>query len=441
MKSGKYSILFSILCATMLIAGNALAGAVEIWDSNGLSGMGTPSNLRLHGFMLVWQARGGLSGTSSGKNDLEIFCCNLETMEVRQITDDNNDDTHPETDGRYVVWQKYVRGSGSSIYLFDALYGSSAGGTRISSSSNGDSYMPYVSNGHVVWTAQKVDRVYRPGTIRLFSPATDSAPKTISTSGADGSNPFIYRNRVVWTQTDTDGYMLDSGQWQYDLSLYDPAAEPLPAWVNARRSTSSDGQYSVFVKNDGNGDEVFLLGQHGEIQQLTDDDTGCSEPVMSQNHVAWIAGSTIIAADISDMLKVNGLNAVQARARYFVLRWKRLFPEGVEAYHIDLSTHPDFIIPVPGYTDRSVGNRSYYRVRGLRPDTTYYFRIRAIVNGSTTADSEAGSIKTARQTTTTSWWLSRLRSYKTIYYQRLNTIRTYFSTLFTRLSRLFHGIF
>ena len=61
------------------------------------------SHLSIHGMYLVWQAKGGLVGTTSSTNDWEIFAYDLATGKISQITDDTFDDIFPRTDGTYIV--------------------------------------------------------------------------------------------------------------------------------------------------------------------------------------------------------------------------------------------------------------------------------------------------------------------------------------------------
>ncbi len=439
MKPGLINILLFLLLAFTTLTSNVNAGIPqEIWRSSTDTGLTANANPYIHGMLLVWQARGGLAGAQSGTGDQEIFALNLETMQLQQITDDNSDDISPQNDGRYVVWQKNIRGSGSSIYLYDTMYGGAS--NKISPDDSASHFAPAINQGYVVWTSQKVDSVYRAGKIWLYNAEDNSTPRVISPSQIDCSNPDIYRNKVVWTQDTLDGTLRTSQEWQYDLNLFDPVPEPARPWRTIRRSPSTDGVYHVFAQSDGTDREIFLFGPETGRVQLTDNDQDDSRPAISQNHVAWLSGNDVVVADISDLIAVTGINTARVRSTEFILRWKRIFQQGIDDYRMDLSMTPDFRIPVPGYIDRSLGNRSYYRIRGLRPDTTYYFRMRAVVNGSTTAYSRVGSVKTRPRHDTRSWWRIRLSYIREHLSQQTTTFRSHIRSLLRRISSLFRGL-
>jgi hypothetical protein len=54
---------------------------------------------------VIWAGTGGLSGTTSGKTDLEIFYYDTNTGELVQITDNNLSDQFPIiNNGNQIVW-------------------------------------------------------------------------------------------------------------------------------------------------------------------------------------------------------------------------------------------------------------------------------------------------------------------------------------------------
>lgn len=377
-------LIFSGL--TMLTASSG-ATAEEIWNSKNLSGVYASASPAINGMILVWEARGGLEGTQSGTGDLEIFACDLAIQEIRQITDDDSDDIHPQTDGNFIVWQKFKKGSGNRIFLFDIQNGSS----EMISPPDLDGYAPLIADGKVVWTAQKTTAAYEAGEIMLYDAAEGSAPEVISATDDDCSDPHISPNFVVWLQQTADGVLT---QWAYGLNAYSPSPEPADNRLISDMSASSDRNYSVIARRGGGDSEIFLLDGTGGQFRITDNDTDDKYPVMSRNHAAWITNGAVSVADLAGFMKVTGIHPCRIYAGSFVACWKPVFLQGVDEYRIDISEQADFSMFVPGYQDKNIGVRNSYLVRGLRPDTTYYFRLRAVINGSVTADSCTATVKT-----------------------------------------------
>ena len=389
MKSGIPFITLTIIFGLIFLPGGIRAEAAEIWNSTDLTGLSDSTGPAIHGMTLVWQARGGLQNTQSDQDDYEIFICDLATLEIQQVTDDDSDDTLPQTDGDFVVWQKYVRGDGSRIYLFD-IYGGDTGGSMISLGDR-DGYAPVIARGRAVWTSQRITASYEAGEIMLYNAAEATGPRVISDTGEDCSDPRLSEDFAVWMQQTPEGALQ---QWKYNLDTGSLA--PAPRRLAFDRNPASDSGYAVLTRRDSSDSEILLYSRAVGNSRITDNDTDDRQPVMSQNHAAWVADGAIHVADLAEFMKVTGLHSCRVRSREFTACWKPIFSDGVDEYRLDISTRPDFSLFVPGYHDRSAGNRTSYRIRGLRPDTTYYFRIRAVVNGSTTLDSTVADVTTRK---------------------------------------------
>ena len=388
------SLLFALLITGLFLdtvcADRVQAG--EIWDSSGLATVSGSSFPALHSMALVWQARGGLAGAVSGDADWEIFYCDLDSLQVVQLTDDDSDDTLPQTDGEYVVWQKYDSEGGNRIYLHRLAGGTPAGGVMISPADGSDNQMPKIAAGHVVWTSQVVTDSYRPGRIMLYEAGGQQAAMVISDPAADCGDPRVDARRAVWLQTNTDGTV---SHWYCDLTADVPQAAPVPERFVFNRSPAMDGPVSVLTRRDGTDSEIFLYSRGMGFSRMTDNIFDDRAPVISQNHIAWVAGGQIHVAEISSFIQVPGLKAIGFWGNSFLAGWEPL-SGGVDTYLLDLSTDPGFSSFVPGYHDLDVGDVTEADLVGLSPEVTYYLRIRAVVNGELTAYSPVVTIRLGR---------------------------------------------
>ena len=428
-----------IFSGLTLVTAPLEASAEEIWNSTGLYGISDCSSPAISGMTLVFQARGGLQDAQSGTSDFEIFACDLATMEVRQVTDDDSNDMHAQTDGNFIVWQKFTKGSGSRIFMFDIQDGTSF----MISPDDRDGYAPRIADGKAVWTSQKTAASYEAGEIMLYNAVEGTGPHIISDTTADCSDPRIDGNLIVWLQQTVDGTLT---QWTYRLDADSPLPEPAGKRLIFDRSPSSDHGYSVMARREGADSEIFLYGSPMGYVRITDNDTDDRYPVMSQNHAAWISDNAVHVADLAAFMQVAGVHPCRIRSRAFTACWKPLFSEGVDEYRIDISTMPDFSMCVPGYCNRSLGNRTAYRIKGLRPETTYYFRLRAVINGSTTADSGTATVKTRQGRR---WHFPFFHSAGSRHDHsiadnsaqgRMNSIRTFLKRLMESLTRWFHSL-
>jgi Zn-dependent metalloprotease len=78
-------------------------------------------------------------------------------------------------------------------------------------------------------------------------------------------------------------------------------------------------------------------------------------------------------------------NPTNIKSNIFTANWETL--EGAEGYVIDVSTDNHFNAILPGYYNLSVGNATSFPISGLIANTTYYYRVRAILNNELTRSS------------------------------------------------------
>ncbi len=341
----------------------------------------------LSGMALVWQGKGGLAGTSSGGNDWEIFLYDLVNETVIQLTDDDSDDLSPRTDGDFVVWQKHA-GGGNQIFLYRIQDGSPVGGSRISEDGK-DNYSPRIAAGRIVWTAQAITHVFEPGRIMLYDATDGSAPVAISNPAVDCSSPRIDPQQVIWTQHAADK---TESLYVYNLMSDPPKGAPAPEGFVWNKSTTVDHNRQVLTRNDGTDKEIVLHNKTEGYVRITDNTLTDTSPTISRNLIAWAADGDIYLTDITKFMHVQVPDHFNVRGTAFYASWAEL-TDKVDAYYLDVSTDPEFGSFVDGYRDLNVGTDNLFRVEGLTPDRTYYYRVYASVNGSTTTQSKSVTVK------------------------------------------------
>ena len=389
MKSRFLIFSFVTVCSLITAVDGLCIESTDLWNITGLTSTSDCSFPMISGMALVWQAKGGLTGTTSGPNDWEIFVYDLVNQTVIQITDDDGDDISPQTDGDYVVWQKHAAGQGNQIFIYRIQGGSPAGGSLISLAEDQDNYGPKIAAARVVWTAQTVTDSYQAGRIMLYDAAGQSGPVVISDPGVDCSDPRIDPQQVVWMQHSGDGTEV---QYVYNLLSDSPLAQPVPEIFVWNRSAAVDGWQKVLTRHDGTDREIVLYNRMEGYVQITDNTLADSAPVVSQNHITWVADGDIYLADIARHMHVPVPSIAGGSGTEFMAAWDEL-SGGVDAYYLDVSTDPDFHSFIDGFRALDVGTSTQYRVDGLSQDTTYYYRVSASVNGSTTAQSKSVTVK------------------------------------------------
>ncbi len=383
MKSRFLTLILAGILSLMSSVAGLWAGTVEPLNITDYPSLTHNSFPMISGTKLVWQAKGGLSGASSQDSDWEIFSYDMVSKEITQLTDDENNDTSPQTDGANIVWQKNVPGQGNQIFLHQNQDGSSTGGTLISSSANTDNYAPKIASSKIIWEAQTVTSFFEPSQIMYYDIENSNGPVIISDPAVDSNNPRIDNEQAIWTQELSNGTRT---VYLSNLKSNAPVGQPAPDNFALNNGSPAAGEQKVLTRHDGNDREIFLYNHTDDYVQITNNDQNDTNPIIGQNHVAWMSGSDIYVADISPVISVLAKKANEADTTKtgFKATWKAP-ADGVNNYILDVSTDPDFT----DFNSVKVGNSTEYKVDGLSADKTYYYRVSAVINGSQTAFSKS----------------------------------------------------
>jgi beta propeller repeat protein len=329
---------------------------------------------QVKGGYVVWQ--GKVDG------DWEIFLCNVNTPEAPiRITDNDCDDMFPQTDGNYVVWLGFSH-SGGQVFVYDI------GNETITQITN-DDYVdssPQIADGRVVWASQVVTDSVEPGEIMLYDVATEITTQ-LTDDVLDDSNPRINSDTVFWVQTDEEE---DTRLFVYDLATGVTSEAPEGfVWAD---SPQIDGNLTVLTRHDGDSREFFVLDTSSRTyHQITDDGLQGRYPSISGCYIAWMAeGEIFLARQV--ILTTEPTNVQQ---RSFLASWNAP-GVSVDSYLLDVWTGKDAMQYVKGFQATVVpGTSTSAKVTGLLPQTTYYYRVTPVIDGTISGDSNVPTVATS----------------------------------------------
>lgn len=132
----------------------------------------------------------------------------------------------------------------------------------------------------------------------------------------------------------------------------------------------------------------------GAYQKLTGVYQTSTKTWLVARTLTAVNGPTTVGQIATGITVLQALNAPVASAATgigpfgFTASWSSV--SGATGYRLDVSTSPSFLSFVSGYSNLSVAGTSQL-VSGLTPDTTYYFRVRAVDAYQTSSDSNVQS--------------------------------------------------
>jgi len=328
---------------------------------------------QVKGDYVVWQ--GKVDG------DWEIFLCSVDSSgSAVQITDNDCDDIFPQTDGDYVVWLGFSH-SGGQVFLYDIGNGTT---TQITNDDYVDS-PPHIAVGRVVWASQVVTDSVEPGEIMLYDVATEVTTQ-LTDDVLDDSNPRINSDTVFWVQTDEEE---NSRLFVYDLATGITTEAPEGyVWGD---SPQIDENLAVLTRHDGDSREFFVLDTSSRTyHQITDDGLQGRYPSISGCYIAWMASGEIFLAR-QVILTTEPTNVQQ---RSFLASWNTP-GVSVDSYLLDVWTGKDSMQYLKGFQATVVpGTSTSAKITGLSPQTTYYYRVTPVIDGTISGDSNVPTVAT-----------------------------------------------
>jgi beta propeller repeat protein len=377
-KKGPLILLLAIIMAGAPVVASLAAVNITQVTTNAYE----DSAPHMVGDYLVWQ--GAVNG------NWEIFLYNAAAGEgPLQITQNRFDDVSPQTDGSHIVWLGFSEPDGPDGEVFLPggeifLYSISNGEiTRITNDTHVDS-PPQIAGGKVAWASHAVEDSVEPGEIFLYDIAT-GATQQLTDNTLDDSSPRMNDEEVAWVRKNSDGTSIF-----FVHAFTDGSTGSVPDGFVWRNSPQRHDNLTVLSRYDGSDREIFVYNRDSKAyHQISSNESEDGPPVIGGDGVAWTMGGEIYVAGLSIM----GKAATAVGQRSFKAHWSGP-AGGADSYLFDVSTKADFSSFVPGYENLNVGNTTSRYVTGLTPDTTYYYRVRAVSGSSTSENSDTISLRT-----------------------------------------------
>ncbi len=167
------------------------------------------------------------------------------------------------------------------------------------------------------------------------------------------------------------------------------------------------GEGFAYLALSRRGMQVLNVGNPAAIHEVAAWETGGNaEAIAVKNDEIYIAdgnrGMTVLRFTPPDpppspaALPATGISAIR-----FVANWEAV--QGATAYEVDVSETADFTQMEPGYGARATTD-THLAVEGLQPDTTYYYRVRAVRSGVPGTDSGTITVTTAPEFAPVGTW-------------------------------------
>lgn len=143
---------------------------------------------------------------------------------------------------------------------------------------------------------------------------------------------------------------------------------------------------------------VSLGSQYVEVYK-TDLELGIDWPVLTAEGVklkANLPTATPTPTPAPTPAPPTALAATDVTTKSFIAHWSSV--SGATGYRLDASKSQSFTSYVPGYQNLNVGNTTSSSVNaGLKPNTNYYYRLRAYNGNGTSPNSNVISVTTTRR--------------------------------------------
>ena len=278
-----------------------------------------PERPRSRGDWLVWSERG-----SGSPNIRARRASNLGP--VLEITNTSLAQSHPRTDGRWVVWQGQQADGTWDIYITDLT--NPLVNTNITESPEADETNPDIDWPWVVWQARSTTLPQATWQVQAYNLTTAQAIGA-SVSTKDQIDPSVHAGRVVW-------------QDFRDVGFGEIYMRDLEQGSIRRLTQNSFGQYSPaiwgnwVVWQDNRHTQVELYGMNllrGVEQRLTNTGFNEADPRMEGSRVLYAEDSVGVLTGNFRLLDLDTLRSVpltrsESSKRFGALSGHQLFWQG-----------------------------------------------------------------------------------------------------------------
>ena len=114
--------------------------------------------------------------------------------------------------------------------------------------------------------------------------------------------------------------------------------------------------------------------------------------------------SSSVTVNVNTAASPVATDATDVTQTSFTANWTVPTPVP-DSYRLDVATAPDFSSYVSGYEDLDVGNTLNHTVTGLDRGIVYYYRLRAVINGVSGANSNITEVTTLPNNRSNRFWL------------------------------------
>jgi hypothetical protein len=195
---------------------------------------------------------------------------------------------------------------------------------------------------------------------------------------------FVFRNLIL-----SLNFILLGNVFSQSIGLNTTGAAPNSKALLDIDATGMSTKGGILIPRMTTGDRNALssTGIVPESLLIYNTTTQCFE-AWNQSSLVWVAFGCL-NCQMPDLFD-NTLSTAYS-CDYFVANWS--VSGGAAGYYLDVSSSSTFASFVPGFNNLSVGNVTSFLVGGLSPNTTYFYRVRA-VNSCGTVNSNVLSIST-----------------------------------------------
>ena len=257
-------------------------GAWDIYgvnaDTLALDAFVTADNVQNHpelgGDYMVWVDRRSAPVSDPSNSDYnEVYLQNIVTGAEKRLTDDEEEQCRPNTDGKTVVWSQYLD---EEDYYAVCAYDIATGKRSEIVTGTTDFGRPQVEGGYVTW--KNGTGSYAP--LRMTTIA--SKETTAITTGYSGGPSFDGQS-IVWYDNNPNPNEL----WRYDLGTKTKSVVATSTFNYY--STDHDGEWVAYQMNQGTTDyDLYAYNMLTGVETRVSDLPGCDgNPSVDNGLVAW----------------------------------------------------------------------------------------------------------------------------------------------------------